>query len=92
MNGTTKFTWGLIIMLIGTGLTALGMAASATIIGAIIGIPMLLLGLPLMIWGTVWCFKGQMQKQQDAIARGVAAGIRESVHAGQARSVDEGPL
>ena len=78
MTGTQKFVWGLVITFSGLGFFLLGALLTSTFIGAIIGIPMILVSIPLFIWGAVWSFQGQTQKQQESITAGVERGIRES--------------
>jgi hypothetical protein len=76
MTGTQKFAWGLILTFGGSGLLVLGVLLTTTIIGACVGVPIILAAIPTMIWGIVWAFQGQMQKQREAIALGVEQGIR----------------
>jgi len=82
MKATNKFTWGIILNIVGSLLFVGGIALTLTLIGACVGIPMGLLGLPMMIWGLVWILQGRSQKQQEAIA----AGIKEGLKAGQESS------
>ena len=82
MTGTKKFTWGIILTIVGSLLAAGGLALTVTVIGACVGIPMGLLGLPMMIWGLVWILQGRSQKQQEAIT----AGIKEGLKVGQESS------
>ena len=52
-----------------------GLALTFTVIGACIGIPMMIVGVPAMIWGAVLTFQGQAQRAQEAIAAGVQSGM-----------------
>ena len=49
MTGTQKFVWGLVITFSGLGFFLLGALLTSTFIGAIIGIPMILVSIPLFI-------------------------------------------
>lgn len=78
MTGTEKFTWGIVLNLIASGLLVVGTLLSFTMIGACIGIPMILVALPLYVWGIVWVFQGQFQKQAESIAAGVEYGLKRA--------------
>jgi hypothetical protein len=54
-----------------------GILLTSTGCGAVLGLPMILMALPATIWGTVWCFQGQSQRAQEAIAAGVRQGIQQ---------------
>lgn len=82
MTSTNKFTWGIILTIFGSLLASGGLVLTLTVIGACVGIPMGLLGLPMVIWGLVWILQGRTQKQQEAIT----AGIKEGLKAGQESS------
>lgn len=76
MSGSQKHTWGVILNIVGGLLFVGGVALSFSIVGACLGVPMALVGLPLTIWGVVWTFQGKSQKQQEAIAAGVREGLQ----------------
>lgn len=78
MTGAQKFTWGLILNIGGAATLLVGILLTSTICGAIIGVPMILVGLPLLIWGVVWIFQAQSQRAQEAIAFGVQQGIERA--------------
>lgn len=75
MNSNQKFTYGLIIEISGAFLFAIGVGISFTLIGACLGIPMALVGVPLMIWGTVWLFQARAEKTKEVIAIGIQQGL-----------------
>jgi hypothetical protein len=75
MNSNQKFTYGLIIEIGGAFLCAVGLAISFTLIGACLGIPMALVGLPLMIWGAVWLFQAKAEKTKEIISVGIQQGL-----------------
>ena len=83
MTGSEKFTWGLVLSVGGSLAFVGGIALSITLIGACLGIPMAVIGFPLMIWGTVWAYQGRLEKAQEVIT----AGIREGITAAQAAHV-----
>jgi hypothetical protein len=73
-----KLTRGIIMMIAGWGAVMLGIVLTSSLIGACIGIPMLLIGLPFGIWGTVWFYQGMFAKQQQMLAGGIAQGIAQA--------------
>jgi hypothetical protein len=75
MNSNQKFTYGLIIEICGAFLCAVGLAISFTLIGACLGVPMALVGLPLMIWGAVWLFQARAEKTKEIISVGIQQGL-----------------
>lgn len=75
MTASNKFTWGVILNVVGWLLFFGGITISFSLIGACIGIPMALVGLPMGIWGTVWAYQGYHGKQQEAIAAGIREGF-----------------
>lgn len=75
MTGSEKYTWG-VVMSIGGSLGLFGgIALTATLLGACLGIPMALVGLPVMVLGIVWTYQGHFQKQQEVITAGIRDGI-----------------
>ncbi len=84
MTASEKYTWGLILSVTGWLLFMGGIALSFSLIGACLGIPMAVVGLPMGIWGSVWAYQGYYGKQQEVIS----AGIREGLAARQ-ESEDE---
>jgi hypothetical protein len=67
---------GIVINIIGACLAFTGILISFTGIGAIIGLPMVCcVGFPMAILGTVMFWQGRAQMSQEAIARGIQAGI-----------------
>lgn len=80
MTGSEKYTWGVILSVSGGVAISGGILLSATLVGACLGVPMAIVGLPLMIWGAIWAYQGRFQKQQEVISAGIRDGIA-SVHA-----------
>lgn len=78
MTSTNKFTWGVLLNISGGVLFLGGIALSFTLIGACLGIPMALVGFPMLIWGTVWLFQAQSQRSQEAIAADVQQGLQHA--------------
>lgn len=78
MTTSQRFTWGLVLGIGGGLLFTGGAALTASLIGACVGVPMALLGLPAMIVGVVWTRRAQFEKAQETIAAGVREGIRAS--------------
>lgn len=76
MTPSAKLTSSIILLVSGWLLVILGMCLSFTGIGACLGIPMILLGMPLWIAGAVWLYTLRMKRAQDAIAEGVRRGIQ----------------
>jgi len=87
MTGAQKFTWGIILEFVGFFSILGGILLSVTVIGACFGIPMIVIGIPLMIWGIIWIFVGRSQRMQET----VAAGIQEGLKAAQGRDTAAGP-
>jgi hypothetical protein len=76
MNANQKFVSGLALAVIGgLGLILLGLLLSSTLIGACIGIPMVIAGVAFWITGALWAYKAKAQMTKEAIAEGVRAGI-----------------
>jgi hypothetical protein len=86
MTGSEKYMYGVILNIVGGLSLAGGIGLSVTVIGACLGLPMALLGLPLVIWGGVWAFQGYHEKQRETIAAGVQAGI-QAAHASVSQPV-----
>ena len=78
MTSSSKLTWGIILTISGWLLVFLGLLLSFTGIGACIGIPMILVGMPLWIWGAVWAWQGKVKRAEEAIAAGVRQGIQQA--------------
>lgn len=78
MTPGNRFGWGIAIMSAGSLLLIGGVAFSATFIGACVGIPMILLGLPLGIWGAIWTHQGNVQRQAATIAAGIRSGLADA--------------
>jgi len=87
MTGAQKFTWGIILEFVGFFSVLGGILLSVTMIGACLGIPMIFIGIPLMIWGIIWIFMGRSQRMQEA----VAAGIQEGMKAVQGKDTTNDP-
>lgn len=75
MTTNQKFTYGLTLEIVGAFLFFIGIAISFTLIGACLGIPMALAGLPLIIWGIVWLFQARAEKTEQIIAVGIQQGL-----------------
>jgi len=78
MKSSTKLTWGIMLLISGWLLFFLGLILSATGIGACLGIPMIVLALPFIIWGAVWTWQGKVKRAEEAIATGVRQGIQQA--------------
>ncbi len=78
MTGSEKLTWGIVLNSIGGLLLVGGIVLSFTFIGACLGVPMALVGLPVAIWGTVWMVQGKAEKQAETIADGIRAGLESA--------------
>jgi len=78
MTSSSKLTFGIILGIAGYLLFLCGLLLSFSLIGACIGIPMALIGLPLGIWGSVWMWQGKVQRAEEAIATGVRQGIQQA--------------
>jgi len=63
----------------------IGLALSFTLIGACFGIPMIIVGLPIGIWGNIWMWQGRVQRAEEAIATGVQLGIQKAAAQSVAR-------
>jgi hypothetical protein len=87
MTGSEKYTWGMVLSIGGSCAFFGGILLSATLIGACLGVPMALIGLPLMVWGIVWAYQGHFQRQQEVIS----AGIREGIASVQAANINPFP-
>lgn len=78
MTSSSKLTFGIILTISGLFLILLGIGLTATTIGACIGLPMILLGIPLEIWGAVWVWQWKIKRAEEAIAKGVSQGIQQA--------------
>lgn len=75
MTGSEKYTWGVILGIGGWLSFAGGILLSMTLFGACLGVPLAVIGLPVMIWGIVWGYQGRFQKQQEVISAGIREGL-----------------
>jgi hypothetical protein len=75
MTGSEKYTWGVILGVGGWLSLFGGIALSMTVIGACLGIPLAVIGLPVMVWGGIWAYQGRFQKQQEVISAGIREGL-----------------
>lgn len=95
MKTGTKFTWGLILNLAGAVLFCVGFAISFTIVGACLGLPMMAVGFPLLIWGAVWIYKARADKAREIIARGIQEGLSRfelpATSSGPSNSISSAP-
>jgi len=78
MSSSSKFTFGIALLITGWLIFLSGIVLSFTGIGACIGIPMILLGTPLWIWGSVWLWQGKVRRAEEAISTGVREGIQQA--------------
>ena len=78
MTSSSKLTQGIILSVSGWILVILGIALSFTVIGMCLGIPMIVIGMPLWIWGAVWVWQGKVKRAEEAIAAGVRQGIQQA--------------
>ena len=78
MTSSQKLIWGIGLGIGGYILFLVGVLLSFSLIGACIGIPMALVGLPLGIWGSVWMYQGKVQQAKEIIAAGVQQGIQQA--------------
>lgn len=78
MTSSSKLTFGIALLITGWLIVFLGIALSFTGIGACLGIPMILIGMPLWIWGAVWVWQGKVKRAEEAIATGVRQGIQQA--------------
>lgn len=67
---------GLWFLLGGAGMTFLGLMLSATVIGAICGIPLLLAGVPMLIYGSVRYRQHQLEQLKQSIREGIVDGTQ----------------
>lgn len=75
MKTGTKLTWGLILNFAGAILFFVGLCLSFTLIGACVGLPMMAVGFPLIIWGAVWFYKARAEKAGETIAKSIQEGL-----------------
>ena len=88
MTGQEKFTWGLVLNISGSVSLVVGLLFTATLLGACVGIPMIVMGLAFAVWGAVWIFQGRAEKQRESIA----SGIREGMMAAASMTWPQGQL
>lgn len=91
MSGSQKFTWGLVLGFTAMFLLLGGLVLSATGIGACVGVPMALVGLPLGIWGGVWAYQGRAQILSEAVAKAVAKGTYSGYYAASQQQLPAQP-
>lgn len=75
MTGSDKVLWGWILTISGWVTCVLGVLLTVTLIGACIGLPMFLVGLVASVWGAIWLYSGYMDRQQEAISKGIRDGL-----------------
>jgi hypothetical protein len=78
MTSSQKLTWGVILAIFGYFFMVIGFGISFTLIGACLGIPMVVIGLPFAIWGSIWTWQGRVLRAEEAIAAGVKQGIQQA--------------
>jgi uncharacterized membrane protein len=78
MTSSSKVTWGIMLLISGWLLFFLGILLSFTGIGACLGIPMIVLGMPLWIVGAIMMWQGKAKRAEEAIAAGVQQGIQQA--------------
>jgi len=78
MSSSSKLMWGLVLGVGGTLIFGLGAILTATGIGACLGIPLILVAIPLCIWGGIWIWQGKVKRAEEAIAAGVQRGIEQA--------------
>ena len=66
------------LLISGWLLVLLGILLSCTGIGACLGIPMIVLGMPLWIVGAIMMWQGKAKRAEEAIAAGVQQGIQQA--------------
>lgn len=71
--------WGITLTFGGFLCFGLGMAATTTIIFAFVGIPMMLLGFPFMIWGVVLLSRAKRAEAKEILREGVGAALKEGL-------------
>ena len=76
MTTSKKLTWGLILVFGAVFCGLIGVLLISTVIGACLGIPMIILAVPSFIWGMVWLFQAQFQRTKEVITAGVRDGIQ----------------
>lgn len=91
MTGGEKYGWGVGLTVTGSVLFIGGIALSMTLIGACLGVPMAIVGFPLLVWGFVWAYQGHAQRQQEVISAGIRDGLRQA-QAPPQREVASQPL
>jgi len=79
MEKKGSFGWGFTLLIGGFLCFALGMAATATIIGAIVGIPMMIFGFPFMIWGGVLLSRARKAEAKEILREGVGSALKEGL-------------
>jgi hypothetical protein len=82
MTGSEKYTWGVILGVGGWLSLVGGIALSMTLFGACVGIPLAVIGLPVMVLGSIWVYQARCQKQQEVISAGIREGMAsvQAVH------------
>ena len=83
MTSSSKVTWGIMLLISGWLLVLLGILLSCTGIGACLGIPMIVLGMPLWIVGAIMMWQGKVKRAEEAIAAGVRQGIQQAQATGK---------
>jgi hypothetical protein len=86
VSSSQKLTWGIVLNVSGLVLLVAGVVLSATLWLACLGIPMVVAGLGLAIWGTVWYVQGRQMKRQEVISSGVREGVKRAREAEKGRN------
>lgn len=79
MTGGQKFTRGIILQVVGLFMLFIGAILTSTLFGACLGIPLILVAIAMIIWGSVHVFQGHFQRQQEAIELGVQRGLQQGL-------------
>ncbi len=77
------FGLGLTFLLGGGFCLFLGMIFTTTLVGAVLGIPMMLVGFPFLILGAVLVFRARTQAAKQVIREGLASGLKEAMSSSQ---------
>ncbi len=78
MKHSKKLAWGLTFAITGWIAIVLGLLLCFSLIGACLGIPMILVGLPMFILGAVWLFQYRYSATREIIASGIREGVEQA--------------